>query len=270
MADTRKIAAVITVTIAIVIAAWLIVAHLTWTPVKPWPPEPKPYIELAQGLPEYIEPMPIATPAPTAGDLGDAALLPENSDQQSQLAPETGTMLRDAGTAAKSAKEVTSNRQSDVKAVKADKEAADRRAAEQRQAAARRTASKVNDAFARADARGNANVGATDQAQAGRTDGSLSGTGVQRGTVGGGWQFPAYNNRIATSLTGSITMRLTIDATGHVTDAQITGGLPPAANDAQLRAQCMREARSRRFTRAAAAGDAPAEARATLTFTFKN
>jgi hypothetical protein len=266
------------------IALWLTNATLQWNPAKPWPPEPEPYIELAVEEEEtFVEPEPIPIPEKVPGDLSAPAQLDETKHVDSKLAPETGTSIVNAGKKATPAKEVTTKKESTVKATtpkeqpKEQGPAVDTKKATQ-EATAKKTNASVSNAFANASAKNNANTGKGDEGKSGRTDGQTNSAGpsnsnsvtagVSKGTVGGGWRFPEYSNKIPSSVTGSVILSLTIDKNGNVTAAKVIGGKAPAGSNSAVQSRCIAEAKSKRFIHSGN-GEAPDEANATLTFIFK-
>lgn len=118
MNQARHIAALGTVAIAALVWLWLCLSHLSFSPDKEWPPQPDPYIELAQveDLVETIQLPPKSVPSHQQQDA--AAQTPENVDNPARLAPETGTALEDRGPVGKPAPVVTSNRPSDIQVEK--------------------------------------------------------------------------------------------------------------------------------------------------------
>ena len=114
MNQARHIAALGTVAIAALVWLWLCLSHLSLSPDKEWPPQPDPYIELAQveDLVETIQLPPTSVPSHQQQDA--AAQTPEDIDNPARLAPETGTALEDRGPEGKPAPVMTSNRPSDI------------------------------------------------------------------------------------------------------------------------------------------------------------
>jgi outer membrane biosynthesis protein TonB len=283
MKRSKEISAIITLFIVFLLSMWLVNAKLHWKVGEPWPPEPEPYIELGVEEETYIEPEPIALPEKVPGDLSAPAKIEEPSHVDSKLAPETGTALDNAGKKATPAKEVSTKKETPVKVTKTEEKpkpagpAVDTKKVEQ-EATAKKTNASVSNAFANASAKNNANNGKGDDGKSGRPDGKTDSagpsnsnsvsSGVQKGTVGGGWMFPEYSKNIPSSVTGSVVLSLTIDSTGKVTSAKVIGGKAPAGSNSAVQQRCIAEAKSKRFIRKNG-GDAPDEATATLTFIFK-
>lgn len=78
--------------------------------------------------------------------------------------------------------------------------------------------------------------------------------------------MPAYA-KVPSTHTGSVRMEVKIDRTGRVKSVRFIGGDAPASTDPGVRRAVEAEVRSRRFTRAS--DDAPEEATAYITYTFK-
>lgn len=284
MSSSQQIAAITTVVVAVLVTVLLTSLQLSWNPEQPWPPQPEPYIEMDQE--EFIIPQEIANPAYSPETADAPALTEDDMDNPSEAAPQTGAALNTQGPAGKeNPREVTTKRESTAKAAPTPKPkdpGAEKAKKEQqeKEAAAKRTQNNVRNAFANPNAKGNSNNNPTGDQKAGSKTGnnqsagpanSTSTTaGLRHGRVSGGWLWPSYPSSISTSLTGSIILSLTIDKSGNVTDAVPSGGEAPAASNRQLQQQCIKLAKSRRFTRKAGDDDAPESARATLTFIFEN
>lgn len=280
---SKQIAAATTLLICLLIGLTLGNSYIAWSPGRPWPPEPEPYIELAQAE-EFIEPEPIPLPAKTPGDLSAPALTEEKVVNDSRVAPQTGTQVESRGVKAQPAQETVSHKPNKAVVEEKPKPAKpvgsndDNARKKEREAIAKRTDNKVDNAFARASARNNANSGSSDNGRSGRPDGKPDSagpansqstvSGVNYGTLGGGWNWPSYG-KISSAYTGSVILALIIDKDGRVKSAKVIGGKAPAGSNASVQAQCIAAAKSRRFTRRNAA-DAPDESQATLTFTFRN
>lgn len=282
MKGSKEISAIITLVLLIIFGLILSVSELKWNPEQPWPPEPEPFIEL--GAPEeFIEPEVVPLTANSPDELDAPALLPENSNAESQAAPESGAELHNAGKKATPPREVTTKKPSTVKAKPTPKPAkagpsAEDKARQEAEAKAKKTRNTVKNAFAKPDAKQNANNGKADndrsgnkngrEDSAGPADSKSSTSGVSHGRVSGGWLWPSYTVNISTAKTGSIILTLTIDRNGNVTKAVVKGGAAPASSDRILQRQCISIAKSRRFTRH---GDSepPQTATAELTFIFK-
>jgi outer membrane biosynthesis protein TonB len=283
MKRSKEIAALVTLLFVFLMSIWLVNAKLHWNPSQPWPPDPEPYIELAVEEEEtFVEPEPIPLPEKVPGDLAAPAKTEEPSHVDSKLAPETGTSIANVGKKATPAKEVTTKKESPVKITETKEKPKEQGPAvdtkkQAQEATAKKTNASVSNAFANASAKNNANNGKNDDGKSGRPDGQTNSAGpsnsnsvtagIAHGTVGGGWQFPAYSNKIPSSVTGSVKLSLTIDKNGNVTSAKVIGGNAPAGSNATVQARCIAEAKSKRFTRTG--GEAPDEATAILTFIFK-
>lgn len=279
MKHPREISALLTAAIAAGIAVMLTTCSLSWNPTQAWPPEPDPYIELADVQEdEFIEPEPVPMPRNAPILASAPAKTKVDIDQPSRVAPPKGTSTVSKGRDGKPAQTVTSNRPSPVKEVAKKVENPGTPEPDESAETRARATRNVSDAFTRSSNHGNANNGNGDTGIAGRTDGNprsagsadSHGTaiGMQRGNVTGGWLWPSYGAKVQTSLTGSVKLTLTIDSQGRV-KARQSGGTAPASADARLVARCIAIAESGVFTRAAGAQPAPDRATATLTFTFK-
>ena len=277
MNSTQRISAAATAVICAAIVLYLLLAHLAWNPGKPWPPEPEPYIELAQAE-EFIVPEEIPLPPEAPGDLDAAAQLPELVDADSRVAPATGAAIDDAGAEGTPAREVTSNRPSPVKMEATPAPAKPGPATEkpaEKTSAAKTNVSKM---FERSQNKHNANNKNGDTANSGSPDGRTDSagpatsksttSGVRKGTLGGGWQWPEYA-RVTSSKTGSIIFEFIVDKRGKATKIVAIGGEAPASADATLQKRCREELQKRTFSRPASAGDPDAETPARITFTFK-
>lgn len=286
MNHSRQISAVATAALMALLMLVLSFSRLSWNPEEPWPPVSEPYIEVAQAE-EFIEPEPVPMPKNAPADLDAPALTETKSDVPAKAAPESGALLKDKGAVDKQVtppREVTTKKPAHVKqqpTPKPEKKATPNENAKKdaREAEAKRTSNTVKNAFAKPDAKNNANNRSGDTGKAGSPKGKADSagpansksttSGVRHGRLGGGWQWPAYAVNIATAKTGSVILTLTIDKNGNVTKAVPSGGEAPASSDASIINKCINIARSRRFTRSESAGEAPETAVATLTFTFK-
>lgn len=274
MRRRQYISAGITALLALVTVCALMVMHLAVTEAdREWPPRREGSIAMADDNFFDVEDD-IPVPAP-AREKAAPTQTPEPAVNHSEPAPQTGHDVADRGPNGEAPTTVTSRRPSEVKAQtprekpKPQGPSKEELEEKKRQEEARRRAnSATSNAFNRANGNNNtANRGPRD-GNSGRPDGtsaSVNGTGT--GSVGGGWIIPAYA-RVPSTVTGSIKMQVKIDRTGRVTSVAFTGGNPPAATDARLRAAVEAEVRGRRFTRANP-DDAPASATAYITYTFR-
>ncbi|GEM_PF-1238477 len=278
MNQARHIAALGTVAIAALVWLWLCLSRLSLSPDKEWPPQPDPYIELAQveDLVETIQLPPTHVPSHQQQDA--AAQTSEDVDNPARLAPETGAALEDHGPVGKPAPVVTSNRTSEIQIEKKQQPEkvgtpADNKRKEE-QATARRTQSRVGNAFS--NARHNANNRNDDTGNAGRTTGNpasagpansrSSSVGVNHGRISGGWGFPGYSNSIPSNKIGRVKIEALFDAGGAVTRATVIGGDGNISES--TKEACLREVRRHKFART---GTANAEGgSATITFVFKD
>lgn len=278
MNQARHIAALTTISVAAVVWLWLCMCHLSWADDKQWPPQPDPYIELAE-VESFVETMPLPPSGmPTREQRDAAAQTPEDMDNPARLAPETGTSLQDQGPTGTPAPIVTSNQPSEVQVPKKEQPEkvgtpADTKKNEQ-QATARRTQSTVGNAFS--NARHNANNRNGDTGNAGRTDGNpasagpansrSSSVGVNHGRITSGWGFPGYSNNIPSNKIGSVVIEALFDASGTVTSATVVGGQGNITES--TKEACLREVRRHKIVRK---GTANAEGgSAKITFVFKD
>lgn len=275
------ISAISVMVIMAILVIMLYLCRISWQPDRPWPPEPEPYIELAQAD-EFIEPEVLPIPSNAPEDLDAAALTADYQDNPSQVAPESGTAMKTNPTPGTPAHETTTNNPSSVQQKASPKNTNPGNKTDdekkQKEATQKRTRNEAANAFAKSKANGNANNRQGDQSTAGNPKGSAesagpanstaTSAGVRYGSIGGGWQWPSYNVKIKTRHTGTVIVRIVIAADGTAT-AKAIGGETPAASDTKLCQQCAEIAVSRKFTRQASAGDPPDHANATLTFIFE-
>lgn len=282
MDRNKQIAAGVTFLVTVAAIIWLMVAHISWD--QPWPVQPDPYIEIAAAQPEEFIEVEVEKPRPVHGDRASApALTPENMDNQSQPAPETGVNIKSQGPAGDPAKTVVTNRTSPVqkkqkeqpaKAGNPEQKEKDLEQ-ERQQATARRTQNETKNAFGKATAQNNALNGKEDTGNAGRVNGlegsagrpDSKGTskGSYRGTVGGGWKMPVYSRNIQSNEAGSVTFEVSVNPDGTPGTITRIGG--SGLSDATV-AKCQAEIRQKKFTH-----PAPETARATtarITFTFQD
>jgi len=265
------VAAAATALIALLLVMAMCVWHLT-KPEDRTELEPRAEITLDEEFVDLLEPSPLPQ---DANHTPASAQLPENSDTQAQPAPESGTDTKDAGKAGVAEPPVASKTPSEVK-VKKKKEdkkkpgpEVDKKKA-QEEAVKREANNQVSNAFGSATGKHNTKNGNADQGNAGRTDGkahqgNLSGRGS--GTVGGGWRIPSYSP-VPSTVTGSVKLVVKIDRNGNVTSVRFDGGNAPAATDAAVRAACIAEVKSRRFSHPHPE-EAPETSTAYITYTFR-
>ncbi len=261
-----------------VIALLLVMAMTVWRLAMPEEkPEPLAKAEIMLEEEEFVD---LLEPSPLpqqADNTPASAQLPENSDAQSQPAPESGTDTKDAGEAGVAEPPVAAKAPSEVKVKKKKEEDKKKKAGPEvdkkkakEEAVKREANNQVSNAFASASGKHNTKNGTADKDNAGRADGkarqgNLSGRGT--GTVGGGWRLPAYSP-VPSTVTGSVKLVVKIDRDGRVTSVRFDGGNAPAATDAAVRAACVAEVKSRRFTHPRPA-EAPESATAYITYTFR-
>lgn len=202
-----------------------------------------------------------------------ASHLEETVETPAQPTPAAGTDLVDKGEKSVPPQEVTAPEESPVK-VKKDKQPKPGPAVDEKKLAEERARRKANDEVANAfkNAKGKHNAHTSDSKdsdKSGRKDnnpGAQGTTGTGSGKVGGGWIIPKYAP-VPSTVTGSVTLTVNIDAAGKVTAVTFTGGTPPAATHPALRSAIEREVRARKFSRASYDDARPATAY--ITYTFK-
>lgn len=273
MTKPQQISLTATLALTVLTVVVLMVMHLRWQPGEAWPPEPDPYIEL-QADQEFIEPEQLPLPANAPGDLSAAAKTDELMDQPSRPAPQSGANVSNGGPQGEPTHEVTTPRPSNTKMEQQPQPVnpGAATATEKPKPSAQQTS--VRNRFDQ-QGRHNAANRDGDQANAGNPNGNPNSAGpanstsssVGYGRIGGGWQWPRYS-QVKTAKAGSITFEIIIDANGTATNATAIKGDPDLMADSALKSKCIAEIRRRKFTRPAGS-QAPDEATAFLTFTFK-
>lgn len=278
-ANARIPAAIVTITVTALVVLLLVLVRMGIDPTRTWPPEPDPYIELAQ-VDEFIEPEPVDIPSNAPEALDAPAQLPEDNLQDSKTDAQSGTQLENRGPKAEPAKTVTTPKESTVKATPAPQPQKTGATAENPKKQAEPTApntknKEVANAFG---GKNNANTGTNDTGKSGKTTGnpasggpanSTSTTvGMSKGRLGGGWLWPSYAEFTnPTTLKGTIVVEMVIDRNGNPTVKATSGSL---ANNDTLRNKCIAIAKSRKFANNFADPEKiPEQTTAKLTFTFK-
>lgn len=275
MNNSRVISAVSTLVVAALILLWLMLAHMRWLPGGEWPPQPEPYIELA----EYIEPEDIPLPM-TPGNADAPAKTEQNMDVPAKVAPTSGTRLEDRGAEAEPAPLVTTPKPAPVQVTEKPKPEktgpVKPEEPEKPKPSAQQTT--VKNVFNRAEGRNNANNRNGREGQAGSVNGKEDSagaansqgvtSGVRKGSLGGGWQWPGYG-KVKSGVTGSVRLSFNVDRSGHARNIVVTGGDAPAASNSAVKRACIAEVQRHTFTRAANAGDPDELTPATITFIFK-
>lgn len=222
---------------------------------------------------EYVEVMETSSLAQQA-DMEDASsYMEETVEAPAQPDQASGTDVENVGPVAEAPKPVAAKEPAPVK-VKKDKPkntgAAEDKKKKEQEEVRRKANNEVANAFKNASGKNNSATSPTDdKSKSGKKtpDTSSQGTtGTGRGKVGGGWIVPDYA-AVPSTVTGSVTLTVKIDATGKVTSVNFTGGTPPAATNPALKASIEREVRARKFSRASYDGAQPATAY--ITYTFK-
>lgn len=247
----------------------LVVCTLSYPPAdqSPWD-SPKPDVELLPD--EYIAPEQMILPH-DSGDDEPARGEPVQGDDASP-GQASGTDMDDAGELGATLPVQTAENEQPVKQTPQktpDKDAAARKNEERERTASRNINTSVNNAFTK---RPESSAGNNAQAPAKENGGNTSKatTGVTPGArIGNGWSVSHYGPVGAERKPlGSVVIEVEVDAQGNVVGAVPAGGMPPAASDANVVAECLKAAKQSRFSRKQT-GDAPARTRGTLTWTFK-
>lgn len=279
--DSKTVSGIVTLLFAICVGVFLGCTQLTLDPSKPANPEPDPYIAM-DFLDVEVDEMTVPPPpAIVGGDAAAPALTPEDLDDPSELAPETGVSLKDNGPKAEETpKPVTTNRPSPVKTEKVEKPIRPTgpqvdNQQQQKEIQARQTANKdVKNAFNKPTSNGNANNRQGDTGLAGRKDGVFGSAGstdsksrtpgVGMSKLSGGWGWPKVPTNITSSEVGSVTIELRLKPDGTVEKATVTRnqGLTEATIS-----RCLDKARTLKFSHPA---NTEIGTTATLTYTFKD
>ena len=265
----RYIAAGSTALILLLLCLWLGSTYLS-AAKRPAAPLSKNVIELQEMFIDVVE-----IPAPDLAPADKPASATAEERKPSAPTPASGNDVVNKGEAASVPKTVASAAQSPAKVKKPKEEkpgpsAEEIKRQKEREEARRQANNEVTDAFSKAKGKHNNATSEQDFGNNGKpngsaTSGSHSGTGS--GTVGGGWAKPNYST-VASNVPGSVKMTLTIDATGAVTRVEFTGGDPPAATNAAVRAAVSAEVRRHKFRRISDTPPPPTT-KAYITYTFK-
>lgn len=259
----RIIAAAATALLVVLAIVVMLCAKLRFDPAGE-PERPKSEISLDEQFTEVVE-MP-------GNDLSDASVL---ADEQKQSLPDapSGTDADDSGDPGPDPKINTSAAEQPAKA-KTREESPEQIAREKKQKEEeeikRKASQEIAGAFSNRRGKHTNRAGSADQGEHGRPDGSSpEGTLTGRGTgrAGGGWRLPSYAP-VASTLTGSVELEVTISQDGSVSRVVVVGGQAPAATNKKVQQACIAEVRSRRFTRAATSA-APSTAKAYITYNFR-
>jgi len=278
MDSSKQIAGGITFLLCAAIVIFLMLAKLAWDPARPWPPKPDPYIEMAFDE-EFVDVIELPKPQlVNSQEAAAPAMTPEDIDDPSRLAPETGTALANAGTPGESpAKVVTSEQPSPVQTEKKEqpkKPGPTVDPEKQRQEAiAKQTRADMKNVFANAANKGNANNKDGDKGKAGKTNGNPRSAGSTKsnstkpgpsiGDIPSGWQKPTYSNKIPSNELGSVLFNITVNPDGSVAKITQVGGSKLSSTTIQ---RCKTEIMSKRYIYN---GKEPAQSFNTdVTFTF--
>ncbi len=259
-----------TLLVLVVVLAVLLGCTLSFPPevASPWEKE-RPEVELLPD--EYLTMEQMLLPY----DRGDDEPASGEPVQGDEAAPgqASGTDLEDAGDLGATLPEQSSEEEQPVKQTqvkKPDKDAAARRNEERERKASRNINTSVNNAFTprKENSAGN-NTSAKPDPLGGNTREAAAGV-TPGARIGNGWSVSHFGSVGGERKPlGSVVINVEVDADGNVVAATPAGGMPPAASDANVVAECLRAAKQSRFSRKQTATDAPARTRGTLTWTFK-
>lgn len=280
MDSSKQIAAGITFLLCGAIVVFLMLAKLAWDPARPWPPKPDPYIEMTFDE-EFVDVVELPKPRlVNSQETAAPAQTPEDLDNPSRLAPETGTNLANAGKTGESpAKVVTSDRPSTVQAEKKEQPKNTGPTVDTKkqrdEATSKRSKAVVNNAFAKAKNKGNANNKNGDEGKAGKTTGDPKSAGSAKsdstkpvdvtGLDNSGWQIPAYSKNIPSNEVGMVQFEVPINPDGSV--GKIVTIKNSGLSEATI-ARCKAEINRHRYVHT---GKKPAQSTtATVTFRFKD
>lgn len=265
MNKSRLIALIVTAVVALLLLLTLVCAHLSFD-ASALPNPPRPINEIVEVDEEFVELLDVAFGPHDPAE----AYAPEPMNNASQAAQAAGSDIADAGEAAFSAPDVTTERPAPVaRPKKENPPKTGPKKTEDEQAKAREKARKgISDAFKKVDeAKDNTTANGSQPGDSGSPTGSASDVnGTGSGTVGGGWVMPKYA-RVPSNQTGRIELRAVVNREGRVTSVEMTGGKAPAGADPALIERCKAEVRSRTFTRND--DNAPEQSIARIVYNFR-
>lgn len=227
MNHSQQIAAFLTAIFAFLTVLVLCLTFMPWPEGKIWPPEPVPYIEMAQAE-EFIEPVELPVPKPVIGDEEAPAKAEEDIESPNMAAPESGTQRQSEGDVAEPARNVTTTRPSPAKVQtrpKPSKTGANEKTDRQKnEAAARRTDNEMANTFAQSRAKNNGRDNKESDTRSGRLDGKNTNAARAKargnGNLGGYFSWPPLNPGIVSEVLGSLVVEFTINPDGSVRDAR--------------------------------------------------
>ncbi len=280
MDHSRQIAAGLTFLVCCLLLIWLLLAKLGWDPGQVWPPEPDPYIAMAdEPDEEFLEVEVVPPPMPVKGiEPAAPAQTPEDMDAEAQPGPESGTDLATQGPVDRPTKTVTTPKPSPVKVKQEPNPAKPSAAVEnarkkEEKALAQRTNNTTKNAFAKAENKNNANNGTKDEGNAGRKNGNPNSAGAAKstgnkpgsatGTVGGQWNMPKYSQTIPSNEVGSVTFEVVVNKDGTPGKIQ---AIDNKGLSSETIARCRAEIKQHRFTHPNPSEAEPATARVTFRF----
>lgn len=278
MDQSKQIAAGITFLIMCVVLLWLLLARMTWPPAD-WEDKPD-TLEMAEPTDEiddeeeYVEVKVEPEKTPEAQET-TPTLNPVESDSESQPAPPSGLREENTGkTVDTPAKPTVSNRPSPAQIEKDSLERAKAAAIEnqrkEEEEKAKQTAvTDVTNAFTTAENNGNTKKGDKDDGKSGKPSGEPTKTSQEGenfsadGTIGGGWKFPKYSDKIPSNEAGTAIFDIEVRKDGSVGEVKCTRNVGLSNRTIQ---NCIKEIKSRSFTNSNPPTAQSATAQLTITF----
>lgn len=272
MDQSKQIALGITFLISCALILWLLLTKLAWNPFEKDATDTELFFAVLEEPQEEMPDMPYIPPV-KGEETGEAAQTPEDANEESRPAPQTGTNLTTQGAVDKPVQTVTQQKPSPVKEVQKptpSKPAASvDKKAEEEKALAQQTRNQVSNVFANAQNKGNASNGSKDEGVSGKTTGNptaTGGTGTSAsvsGQIGGkGWRIPNYSKNIKSNITGSVRFNVEVKKDGSV--GKVTYGSTKLSqttiND------CIAEIRRHKFINSDPENAEPTTAYITFTF----
>lgn len=260
----RLIAGIATIAVALCLTITLAMAHLTFDPsTLRQPPRPMTAIEpMEEEWVDLLSEIPVKTPSDPS-----PAYNPTPQSNESKASEASGVDVRDSGDKGASLPDVVTEQPSDVKRPKKEEQPQVGPSQEELEEEARRKARQgIADAFSKSDSKNNTTATGTSEGDTGTPSGQASDVdGSGQGTVGGGWRMPKYA-KVPSTVTGSIELEAVVNSSGEVTSVKLVGGKAPAAATTSLVESCIKEVKSKRFTRSDS--NPPERAIAHITYTF--
>lgn len=184
----------------------------------------------------------------------------------------SGTDLHDAGDQGPTMPELTATEPQPVRQQekpKPDKDAAARKKEQQEKRTSQNINTSVNNAFTpRPESSASNDPKAPAKENGGNTPSPASGV-TPGAKIGNGWSVSHFGSVGAERKPlGTVIIEVEVDADGKVVSATPAGGMPPAASDAKVVAECLKAARQSTFSRRTT-GTVPTRTPGTLTWSFK-